>query len=90
MTKVKTNPLLQEHADLPSIIEVDGKTIGECLDDIVRQYPQSKIWLFDQDSLMRVMISINNEEIVTLDEEGLNRKLESNDEIMIFAIVSGG
>lgn len=90
MTKVKINPLLQEHADLPSTIEVDGKTIGECLDDIVRQYPQSKIWLFGVDSLMRVMISINNVDIVTLDNEGINRRLRSGDEIMIFTIASGG
>jgi len=90
MTKIKINPLLQEYADIPSVMEADGNTIGECLDDLIKQYPQSGNWLFAQDSLMRVIISINNVELITLDTASLNRRLKSSDEIMIFAMVSGG
>lgn len=90
MTRVKISPLLQEYADIPAVLEVDGNTIGECLDDLIKQSPESRSWLFGQDSLTRVIISINNVEIVTLDNDGLKRRLKSDDEIMIFAIASGG
>jgi len=90
MTTVRINPLFQEQADLPQVIEVGGETVGECLNDIIRQFPHARSWLFDHDSLLRVMISINNVNIVTLDNEGLNKGIEAGDEIVIFALVSGG
>jgi molybdopterin converting factor small subunit len=71
-------------------MDARGSTIGECLDDIIRQYPQSKTWLLDQDSLLRVMISVNNLEIITQGTESLHRILEPGDEIIIFAVASGG
>jgi len=90
MIKVKANPLFQEHVGIPGVLNVNGETVGQCLNDVIRQYPESKSWLFGQDSLVRVIISINTVEIVTPDKDGLNRKLSPDDEIMIFAIVSGG
>jgi molybdopterin converting factor small subunit len=88
--KVKIGPLLQEYADIPASLEVNGKTVGECLDDLIRQYPESKNWLFDQDGLLRVLISINNVETVVLDKEGLGRILNADDELQIFAVIGGG
>ena len=90
MTQVRINSLLQEHTDLPPVIEASGTTIGECLDDLTRQFPRIRTWLFDPDSLVRVIISINNVEMVTLDHQGLSRALASDDQIMIFAVASGG
>jgi len=81
---------LQEYADIPASLEVNGKTVGECLDDLIRQYPESKNWLFDQDGLLRVLISINNVETVVLDKEGLGRILNADDELQIFAVIGGG
>ena len=88
--KVKIGPLLQEYADISASLEVNGKTVGECLDDLIRQYPESKNWLFDQDGLLRVLISINNVETVVLDKEGLGRILNADDELQIFAVIGGG
>ena len=90
MIKVKISSLLQEYADIPATLEVAGSTVRECLDDFIKQYPASGNWLFGQDGLMRVIISINNAETVTMDKDGLNRRLKSDDELMIFAVVSGG
>lgn len=81
---------MQEYADIPASLEVNGKTVGECLDDLIRQYPESKNWLFDQDGLLRVLISINNVETVVLDKEGLGRILNADDELQIFAVIGGG
>ncbi len=88
--KIKIGPLLQESTSLPETIEVIGKTVGECLDDLMKNYPESKQWLYDEDSLIKVLVTINNVETVTFNEEGLNKVLKPGDELQIFAIVSGG
>ncbi len=88
--KIKIGPLLQESTSLPETIEVIGKTVGECLDDLMKNYPESKQWLYDEDSLIKVLVTINNVETVTFNEEGLNKVLRPGDELQIFAIVSGG
>jgi molybdopterin converting factor small subunit len=88
--KVKIGPLLQENAGLPDTVEVNCDTVGQCLDELVRQYSQSKDWLYDEDSLIKVLLTINNVETITLNEEGLRRTLRPGDELQIFAVVSGG
>lgn len=89
-TKVNIGPSLQEYSGIPGTLEVKGKTVGECLDDLIRQYPESRSWLFAQDGLLRVLVSINNVEAVTPDREGLDRILKADDELQIFAVIGGG
>ena len=89
-TKVNIGPLLQEYSGIPSTLDVDGNTVGQCLDDLIRQYPESRSWLFDEGGLLRVMVSINNIETVALDKEGLDRILKTDDELQIFAVIGGG
>jgi len=88
--KVNIGPLLQEYSGIPGTLEVNGNTVGQCLDDLIRQYPESRSWLFDEGGLLRVVVSINNVEMVTLDEAGLDRTLKADDELQVFAVVSGG
>jgi len=88
--KVKITPVLQEYSDIPNILEVNGNTVGECLDDLIRQYPEARSWLFDQYGLLQVLVSINNKETVALDRNGLDRILTTDDELQIFAMISGG
>jgi len=88
--KVYIGPLLQEYSGIPDALEVNGNTVGQCLDDLIRQYPESRSWLFDQGGLLRVLVSINNVETVALDKEGLGRILKADDELQIFAVIGGG
>lgn len=88
--KVKIGPRLQEYTGIPETLEVNGRTVGECLDDLIRQYPESNEWLFDQNGLLRVVISVNNAETVVPDKQGLNRVLKPDDELQIFAVIGGG
>ena len=90
-TVVKIAPILQERSQIPGMVEVQGNTIGECLDDLIRQYPEIRSWLFGQNDLLRVLISVNNEETLALNtNSNLGRTLNPADEIRILAIVSGG
>ncbi len=88
--KVKISPLLQGYADIPDTLEVTGNRVGQCLDDLLRQYPESRDWLFDQNGLLRVLVIINNVETVAFDKEGLDRILKADDELQIFAVIGGG
>jgi len=88
--KVNIGPLLQEYTDIPGTLEVNGNTVGQCLDDLIRQYPDSASWLFDQTGMLRVLVSINNVEAVALDKESLDRILKADDELQIFAVIGGG
>jgi len=89
-TKVKIAAIVQEYINIPDIIGVNGNTIGECLDDLIRQYPEARNCLFDQNSLLPVLVSVNNKDIVGLNKDGLNRALNIGDELQIFAVIDGG
>jgi len=90
-TLVKIAPVLQEHLQIPGTVEVHGKTIGECLEDLTRQYPEVRRWLFDPNDLLRVLIGINNEAIMNLNTKSqLDKALNPDDEIRILAILAGG
>ena len=90
-TVVRISPILQEHSQIPGMVEVHGNTVRECLDDLMRQYPEIRSWLFDQNDLLRVLFSINNEEILALNtKSNLDRTLNPADEIRILAIFAGG
>lgn len=90
-TLVKIAPILQEQVKIPDKVEVQGKTIGECLDDLIRQYPEIRSWLFDPNDLLRVLITINHEAILALNTKShLSRTLKPDDEIRILAVYAGG
>lgn len=89
--RVKIAPILREHLQIPGIIEIHGDTVKDCLDDLIRQYPGIRCWLFERNDLLRVLISLNNKEILNLNKESeTNRILKPDDEIRILAIYSGG
>jgi len=82
---------LQEQLRIPAMVEVHGKTIGECLDDLMRQYPEVRAWLLDRNEMLRVLISTNNQEMLTMDRKSdMDRRVRPADEILILAILSGG
>jgi molybdopterin converting factor small subunit len=88
--KVRIATLLQEHGNLPPIIDVQGDTIGECLDDLVRQYPGAGPFLFDQTGLLQVFVTVNDLMAWTPNISNRDRVLEQGDEVRIMAVFSGG
>jgi molybdopterin converting factor small subunit len=87
--KVHLYSNLQQYANGCDIVEVKGKTVGECLNDLITQYPQIRPYLFDEDGKVStgVFVSINLESPYS---EKLTTPLEINDNLYLILIVAGG
>jgi molybdopterin converting factor small subunit len=80
---------LPQYAGNKTLVEVDGVTIGQCLNDLVRQYPGLQSRLFDQEGNLRtdVFVSIN---LRSPGPEPPGRKVKEGDELYLILIVAGG
>jgi molybdopterin converting factor small subunit len=80
---------LRGYAGNRSIVEVNGTTVGECLDDLVRQYPSIAPVLFDEagKSLDKVFVSINLESTY---REKMDAPVKESDDVYLILIVAGG
>jgi len=70
-------------------IDVTGRTVGECLDDLVKQYPGLKSKLFNKDHNVAngVNIFVNAENAYP---EPMKKPVKNGDKIYISFIVLGG
>jgi molybdopterin converting factor small subunit len=86
-TKVKLDSLLQEFAGNNDKVEVNGTTIRQCLDDLIKKFPRMKSRLFDKDGLVIPMVILNDESVSL---EKLNQPVTENDELWLFNTFEGG
>lgn len=56
--KVDIHPLLSEYANTQPVVEVNGRTVGECLEQLVIQFPKIKRALFANDGRLLNCIDI--------------------------------
>jgi molybdopterin converting factor small subunit len=70
-------------------VEVSGRTVGECLDHLVRQFPGMKKRLFTRggDLFDNIIISINGESAYP---EQMARPVRDGDELGIMIVIGGG
>jgi molybdopterin converting factor small subunit len=90
--RVKVNifyTALQQSINKQDSVEVDGSSVGECLDDLIEQFPGAEKWLFDEQGqlLKHVFVYINAESARKLD---LAESVKDGDELIIAALVTGG
>lgn len=80
---------LKEFAGGQNVTEVQGTTVGECLADLVKQFPRMKPELFDEDGKLasKVLVSIN---LKSAYPEELTRPVDSEDELYIVRVIAGG
>jgi len=81
--------LLRTAADNQETVAVKGKTIGECLQDLVSRYPDVNSLLFDEKGSVRrhIMIFLNQKN--TYPEE-MNVPVKHGDNIHLEVFVDGG
>ena len=84
---IKLNLPLQRLAGNREKIEVSGSTVKQCLDDLVRQIPEAKRYIYNDDGSLALLFLLNNE---ALDDQDVNYSLAENDELWLLSVVSGG
>ena len=82
-------PLLREYTKSLGIVTVNGNTVGDCLDDLIRQYPDTKRWLFDRNGILLAFIRINDTKIIR-NKENLASPVKEGDELHLFTALGGG
>jgi molybdopterin converting factor small subunit len=83
-------PLIHRHltGDVATLA-VEGKTVGECLHELVKAFPKMEAALFDDKGQIQKLVEIFlNAENAFPDE--LAQKTKDGDEIFIATILSGG
>lgn len=88
---VTTNlhPSLQHLTNGQAVVKVKGKTVGQCLDNLFRQFPEIKPWLFDKKDRLRNYVDIYVNQESAYPEE-LAHPVKDGDELHITMIIGGG
>jgi hypothetical protein len=82
-------PTLQQYIGNPDSVRVSGSTVGECLEDLARQFPGVEKLIFDQPGkfLKQVFVYVNSE---SAHKAGLTDPLTARDELLIAVLITGG
>lgn len=82
-------PFLQHLTGDVKAVQVIGSTVGECLEELIKQYPALKPRLFTRKGELRQGINIFlNKEAVNARE--LSRPVRDGDKLYITSIIMGG
>lgn len=71
------------------VVDVDGNTVGECLSQLIRQYPEMEKALFaKKDKLLNVVeVFVNH---ATAYPNELTKPVKDGDEINLLVMLAGG
>ena len=87
--KVNIHPVLQHYTNDRDVAEVNGTTVGECLNDLVKQFPGIERGLFNKQGrlLNYVDIYVN---LQSAFPEELTKPVKDGDEIQLVMMIAGG
>lgn len=87
--RVKLPAVLKEFSGGIKSVEVNGRTVRECLDELDMQFPGMSKSLFDREGklLHAFGIFLNGEYLKTV---GLDTQLQDGDEIVVLNFLMGG
>lgn len=87
--KISLHKTHRPFADGLEVVEVDGSTVGECIDALIERYPEMEKKLFvEKDKLLNAIEIYLNLETAYPDE--LARPVKDGDEIHITVMLAGG
>ena len=88
--RIKIPAMFQNETGGVKLAEVDGRTIGECLDELIKLYPTIEKVLFDERDMLAgwLMIFVNGEAL-PLDNR-LAVPVKDGDEIYPLMMLDGG
>jgi len=73
-----------------SEVMVQGCTVAEAMQDLVRQYPSLKPHLYNQQGSLRHFVNLFLEEKNVKDLQGLDTPLEEADYLLLIPSIAGG
>ena len=82
-------PHLQQHTNQKETVTVNGTTIGECLDQLIKQFPGLQNGIFDENGqlLNYIYLIINGKGNYPTD---LAKTVHDGDELTIALLLAGG
>jgi hypothetical protein len=82
-------PALQTLVNGRDVLTVEGQTVGECLKDLVGQYPEAEKLLFNNQGrlLKQVYVYVNAE---GLDKADFARSVTQRDQLILAVLITGG
>ncbi len=87
--KINIHPSLVHLTGGHPVVEVNGSTVGQCLQDLVARFPEIKDWLFARNGKLKGTIEIYVNGKSSYPEE-LAMPVKDGDELYIIAIILGG
>ena len=79
----------RQYTDGLETVEVEGKTIGQCLDSLIKRFPEMESALFAENGRLKNQIEIYlNMESAYPDE--LKREVKPGDDIYLTVMLAGG
>ena len=90
MPSAKIPPVLRQHTDGQTEVELEGSTIGEVLEALTSAYPETRPQLFGEGGELNrfVNVYLNDEDVRVLD--GLGTAVGESDVVMILPAMAGG
>ena len=87
--KINVRPGMQQLTDNQDTVEVSGKTVGECINQLIGQFPAVRDQLLDKDGgiLNYIDVYVNGKSSYP---EELVKQVKDGDELHILMEVSGG
>jgi molybdopterin converting factor small subunit len=78
----------QPYAGNRENVEVKGKTIGECIKDLIRQYPAMKKMLLDNDGKLLPFLTVFIDNEIAYD--AMDKPVKEGSKFHILYIIGGG
>ena len=87
--KINIPSYMQSFTNNMRVVEVNGSTVGECLNHLVKQFPVMKKQLFGKKGNLfeNIIISVNGESAYP---KQLAKPVKDGDELNIVVIIGGG
>jgi molybdopterin converting factor small subunit len=87
--KIDVSLLSNQYTKGQQIVDVSGNTVGQCLDDLVKQYPSIRPGLFDSSGKLHsyIVIYVNGESAYP---EVLAKPVKTGDKLHIIFLIGGG
>jgi len=87
--KINIPPFFSHFISDQTVVEVNGSTVGQCLEQLVTQFPQLRKRLLEKDGTVNRLVAIYVNGESTYPEE-LATPVKDGDELHIEVIISGG